>query len=436
MDLEENYKLREENDQLKSEIKLLKNKEKKGIERRNWYLRTVGNFFVGINLKESIKKSLEEFNERKKISPNTIADLGSNLIKRFTRIGLITLIPICLLCVQTCLLSIQNAKIGEQTILFDAQSDLIKNQNTLVKQQVLLSEASRRSAQTFIMGDVLSDINTELENVANKKRVLSSTLTGRIISLSIVMKPYKYLVRDTLINRPLSPERGQLLLSLLESEIDTAFLRREIFKKANFKYADLEGVVLKGKNLNDLDLSHSNLSESRLENCSLVKTNFSGNSNLTNTKIWFSNASKAQFFDCNCRGLSVIESSLEDSFFRGSDLQGAQFGSGTLKNSDFRKTNLNSIRLGNTLTVPILENLRVDREDWINYMVDSMKLKNGDNIKKIFYVQKVRDFGINIIDINGVKKNSAQNAPYRFVLKRKKISLEENNINIGFYPGT
>jgi len=437
MDVEENKKLRREINQLKSQIRLSRFKEKKRIKRRNWYLRTVGKFFVGVNLKESIKKTLEEFNESKKLSHDTIADLGSNLIKRFTRIGLLALIPIGILCVQTFLIHIQNTKITEQTDLFKTQTDLIKSQNYLVKQQVLLSEASRRSAQTFILGDVLSDMNTELENIANKKRVLSSTLTGRIISLSRVMKPYKYLVGETVINKPLSPERGQLLLSLLESEIDTAFLRIEIFKKANFQYADLEGAILRGKNLNDLDLSHSNLSNSIIENCSLFKTKFSGESDLTNAKIWFSNASKAEFFDCNCRGLSVVESSLEDSFFRGANLEGANFASGTLKNSDFRKTSLYSIRIGNFNSIPILENLRVDREDWIKYMVDSMKLKNGDNIEKIFYVQKFRDIGVEFYDVNGVKRNSAQNAPYRYVLKkRKKNNIEENDINIGYLKGT
>ena len=99
------------------------------------------------------------------------------------------------------------------------QNKLIEKQNYRVEQQTHLIEASRRSSQMFVMSDVLSDLNKELENPKNIDRKISKTLTGRIISLSSAMKPYKYLENDTLIKRALSPERGQLLITLLESNI-------------------------------------------------------------------------------------------------------------------------------------------------------------------------------------------------------------------------
>lgn len=48
-----------------------------------------------------------------------------------------------------------------------------------IQEQTYLAEASRRFAQRFIMGNILCDINTELETKKNKK--LSNTLVGRIV---------------------------------------------------------------------------------------------------------------------------------------------------------------------------------------------------------------------------------------------------------------
>ena len=433
----ENQKLQKENEHLKVEIDQWKNKEKRRAKHRNWLLRIFGKFFVGINLKDSIKKSISEFNDKKTLSHETIADLSANLIKRFTRLGLFTLIlsliPIGLLFLQSVLLYIQNEKITEQTILFDAQTYLIRNQNSLVQQQVLLSDASRRSAQTLIMGEVLSDLNMELKNKTNQEHILSKTLTGRIISLSRIMKPYRYLVNDTLISKPLSPERGQLLLSLLESAIDTSFLRIEIFKKGDFRYADLEGIVLSDKSLAELDLTGANLKNSKLQGCNIFKTNFVG-AELSNSSIYFSYANKSVFIDCRCEGLSIIESSFEDSIFKKANLEHATFSSGTMKGSDLRETSLEGATFGNFDVLPIFNNVRVDREDWLEYLHDSIQVRGDERIFQAYFIEKSEDKGVDFYDIDGNLRNSAESNPFKYLIKERADIIKENLIfKIGFH---
>ena len=149
------------------------------------------------------------------------------------------------------------------------QTNLFKNQNKFIQQQTHLAEASRRSSQMFIMGEVLSDINTELKDPLNSRDTLSNTLVGRIIGLSRSMKPYKYLVGDSLINKPLSPERGQLLIALVESKIDSTFFVDKILKGSDFSSAELNGANLSGANLNGVNLNMAQLNSANLKNANL-----------------------------------------------------------------------------------------------------------------------------------------------------------------------
>ena len=171
-----------ENSKLKERIEKLQKPNKKDGKKRKFLLKFSATFFAGKRLKDSIYNSIQEFNEYKRISLNTTSELIASLIKRLTRIGFMALLFALL-----------------PTTLMMYQNSLLKTQNKKIQEQTYLAEASRRSAQMFIMGDVLSDINTELD-VRNRSK-LSNTLVGRIVGLSRAMKPYKYLVNDKLIDK-------------------------------------------------------------------------------------------------------------------------------------------------------------------------------------------------------------------------------------------
>lgn len=76
------------------------------------------------------------------------------------------------------------------------------------------------------------------EVMDSTKFKLSLSLIGQIAALSQAFKPYRFLDRDTLIGRPLSPERGQLLVTICGLPLDTVTLER-IFDRSTFKEADL-----------------------------------------------------------------------------------------------------------------------------------------------------------------------------------------------------
>ncbi len=110
------------------------------------------------------------------------------------------------------------------TILLFHQNQLLTNQNEKIDKQILLEEASRRSSLNFLLANVLDEIDEELDDPKNTKRKLSSQLIGRISSLSQSFQPYRFIDSDTMISRPLSPERGSLLLALAKSDINTESL--------------------------------------------------------------------------------------------------------------------------------------------------------------------------------------------------------------------
>lgn len=266
--------LQKENEQLQSKIEDLEKVNQKSFDTKVSFVKWISSIFIGKGLKVSLNNLYKELPD--KVTKETLADVTANIIWRLTRIGLlaavIALVPICLLYQQ-------NQKI-------EAQNNLFINQNQLAKEQSFLAEASRRSSLVFMMSNIMDKIDDELNsNKANEEpyhesRKISNVTIGRLAALSQSMKPINYMDSDSIIGKSLSPERGQLLLSLAN-----CFLSKETYKsiyaKCNFEYADLKnarlnhlylkGARLKGANFSDADLSSINLSEADLSDC-----NFNG----------------------------------------------------------------------------------------------------------------------------------------------------------------
>lgn len=200
------------------------------------------------------------------------------------------------------------------------QNELIANQNTLVSLQNQLTEAQRRASLMFELSNVLDRIKDERDkyyenNKGNVKPwmdgppdpgnpvddtvavltrgaaenynqrwqkqrprrrdyggnaplfMVSDRLAGRIVALSRSLRPYRYLDDNgQLTPRLLSPERGQLLLSLLYSDIDMFELNH--FKPV-FDNADLSGVEL-----SELPIEHLVAKDANFVRAKLYKVQF------------------------------------------------------------------------------------------------------------------------------------------------------------------
>jgi uncharacterized protein YjbI with pentapeptide repeats len=175
------------------------------------------------------------------------------------------------------LLGEQNKKISQQTILLKSQTNLLQEQNSSIVKQTYLAESGRRSALIFELSNILDNLGQEMHDfyaqghdlkkmeasiyeqyiqpngkinfytvnqnegprlkemsiginfiadnigegiIFQLKPRLSKWLEGRIISLSRALAPYHYLnLAGELTDFYSSPERGQLLIALLESNV-------------------------------------------------------------------------------------------------------------------------------------------------------------------------------------------------------------------------
>lgn len=301
------------------------------------------------------------------------------------------------------------------TLMFlSRQTDAIENQTTILDQQTKLLEASRRSSQVFIMGEVLSDVHMELENPLNAKRTLSSAIIGRIIAVSRSMKPYYYLVDDSLINWPISPERGQLMISLLESSIDSTTLSY-ILSEASFDFSELSFYAFDGDDMSEVDLSGSDLSDSEFRNLTIDKgmytaTNFEDSefykvlihdSGFSETRLGAVEFTAVTMEACIFIGADFSRTEFRESYLTNSGCFGCDFSEAvfdeqtTIVNSrytecnftkaDFRGIRLRDVEFKNCR----MDSLLVDRFDWFEHMATTGGVRNIKELNRYYRLDSV-----------------------------------------------
>lgn len=312
------------------------------------------------------------------LSPGSIA-LGGGAI-----VGLLTMI----------LLSQQNRIIAEQTTRLDEQNRLISLQNNRIDLQNQLNESQRRAALIFELTSIMEALSEERrvwfesledeeqeivrkidELVTQRGRMLnntsfdfsahenetesllekapvfspSRTVVGRAVALSLSLRPYRFLDQSVpvdlnsslsdftssdnkveLIDRPLSPERAQLLITLLNSGVD---LEHFINAGVMFSQADLRNA-----NLSDLDISRVRLDGADLRSANCVRLR------------------------------------LEGAAFRGADLRGAR-----LDATVWRQAILPSPEMleGASLRGANFDGALTDDEDWLNKLSNVINPESG-----------------------------------------------------------
>ncbi len=368
----------------------VKSKLKTGKKATFW----IGRKYLGSDLSGSINDLTKEVAEGK-VTSKTIGNVITYFVQRFTRIGVFliiaSLIPFAIITIQTILLHNQNKKIDIQ--------------NKRIIQQTYLQEAERRSSLIFLMNNVLDKIDEELSQEKNPKRRLTPQLIGRIISLSKALKPYQYLEKDSIIANPISPERGQLLINLIESKLDS-ITYIEIFAKADFSYSDLEFVEFPYANLNLINLSFANLSNSNLEGVNFTGANLSNtsfeNSDLSYTKLVtgivendiekkyplniffkeikldFANFKYANLTNCNFSGSRIHHCNFDNADLRNSSLDLVDILNSSFNNSNLEEVNFIYSKFENSDFNGTLSS----KKDWDG---NSKKLKNWIEYINEFY---------------------------------------------------
>jgi len=216
------------------------------------------------------------------------------------------------------------------------QNSLLEIQNSRIQEQVYLEEASRRNNLVLLMDNVLDKVNEELNKADNTKKSLSRPLAARILALGQGFQPYKFYDYEAdSLTKPLSPERGQLLIALMASGIDSSTINiikyHSNFNNIYLKYSslsdqDLSDIRMFESHFNSVDFSDSKLESAFMPDCFIFDSNFTY-SNLQNVDFTGSKIRESNFCYANLQNASLIGCDLRNSIFVNTDLRGVQLGS-------------------------------------------------------------------------------------------------------------
>ena len=318
--------------------------------------------FLGPSLVNSLRAWLATTSTANPLPIEKTATLAAAIVRRILSVGFIglffaSILPAWLLWVQT---------------------EKLDLQNSLIKQQNVLAEASRRSTLTFEVSSILDEIDEEMDELgfqltadyrdghitasdfsgtnelppnlevdqtavgsqagtlravsdigsrprwrdrsAPPKFKVSDRLRGRIAAVSRSLRPYVFLLDNGDTSQvPLSPERGQLLLALVQAGVDMEDLNHS---SVTFQRAFLEEIEITGPQASVVDLRHvrlqgahikrsdiqADLTYARLDEADLEGTSLGGKLDAT-------------FFKANLRSARISGTGGD---FCGADLAGAE----------------------------------------------------------------------------------------------------------------
>lgn len=369
--------------------------------------------FLGQTLLKSSTSLFLEI-EKGTVNSNTLGQVFAHIIMRFIRVGLfgvlLTVLPMIFIALQTYLLSRQN--------------QLLQLQNEKIDQQTYLIESQRRNALVYELGNVLNAISEETNNGQSKD--ISDLLVGRIASLSRSFRPYRYFQGDSL-SKELSPERGQLLFSLIESELSNNTLTK-IYQRSDFSQSDLQGVNISFNNifrsgfslsesvnpksrrlasivpgstiqkevfLSRVDLSESDMREAQLQGVILKYTDLE-NTLLVDADLSSADLQGAYLFKTKCHHTLLLDANLQDAYMRGTQLTGANLSGANLANAILIDANLAGAQLNNTnLTNTDLSGTLVESASWFDELRElPIPPKGLDALRSQYEIVEINDRSI------------------------------------------
>lgn len=311
----------------------------------------------------------------------------------------------------TALLFKQNQLIAAQTDLLREQNVRIQEQTQLIQTDVQLAEASRNAALAVEITEIAAELGkvvdrvhgTELSNPVNvldPATDLDRSLFLRIVSISRALMPYRFL--DTglheedatdglrqalqrrrgdlgegypkleayfgwadrpegtwLVDRPASPERGQLLRVMVSSGLRNL----ELF---TFAGLTLDHAMLKSTDLSLITAQQARLSYADFSGSYLVECDF-GSAILENARFRLANISRTRFAALppdqvraplpaetglaltRLAGADFSRATIRDSDFSGAALMAASFDGALLDGVDFGGADLSAATLRGTV---------------------------------------------------------------------------------------
>ena len=292
--------------------------------------------------------------------------------------------------VQNDLLLDQNSKIAQQTQLFQKQNDLVGVQNLRLDIQNNLMEAERRGALVLIMSNLFDQIDVEIkeqkqrDSLKRKDFELSEILIARISSLSQSLLPYRILKEGKLTKELISPERGQLLLTLVKSKLSPDTYA-QIYSYADFSYSYLENMDLSGADLHWAELQNSKLNGASLANANLDLTHLE-DADLENAKLFNAELTATYFDGANLRNAKLNGSNLSSSSFNYANLTSASLVNCSVGGTSFVGAILDYTNLYGLKSVN-LKNLAASKSIFNPSGIDLKLLENLQNLNPCLFTK-------------------------------------------------
>lgn len=215
--------------------------------------------------------------------------------------------------------------------LIDQANDTFKEQLMQKKTEFDWEQALIQARQQANLGMVMESLFEQVhEDVSTQNGKLSPKTIKEIARISQSFEPYSYFDADSLTKQKLSPERGQLLLFLISSKMDTASFQQAI-SQATFAGADLEGAKLAG-----LDLSGIDLRGARLKNAELNGVNLS-EADLREGDFWGAHIRQGKLYKADMRRVDLRWAELVEADMKEVYLDGANLSNAVASKVDMRK---------------------------------------------------------------------------------------------------
>jgi len=203
---------------------------------------------------------------------------------------------------------------------------------------------------------------------------LSDDLINTITTLSYSFKNHREFDRDSKEGKSLSFERGQLLLALVATKMDSISWRK-IKENVSFWGADLSHANLEGKDLSGIDLRKANLQQANLQGINLNNSNLNGANlarcNLDNSKLF-----QAIFHNSNLNWAKINNAEMSFSKLDSSNLSSATIIKSNLSHSTMYKTNFNYALLNQSdLTGCLIEEASLVRTNFSNAILTNISIR-------------------------------------------------------------
>ena len=413
---------------------------------KRWMVGGAKAFIIGTDLNKAINQTLNELPNPTK---PTIANLGTHLVYRFTRLGIIglglALIPIVLLWQQNEKIEVQNKWIERQTILLDSQDQKFARQNELFYYQNNLFIAQNEKVDTQIN---LTRIQTTLLDSQNVKFGLQNHL---ITDQNDLFKTQNKLVYDqnqridtqtqllfdqneriNVQNNLIEADRRGSLVFLMSNVLDkvdeelkeqkdslqgqgieiTDSIKYSLSKPLVQRIIGLSRAlkpykILQGDTLSKEDLSPERgqlfiaLMESGLD--SITQNTIVENGNFENAVI-----GKINLQDASLQGANLQGANLQGANFSGANLQRANFQSANLSGANLQRANLQKADLQKAiLSTTNFQKANLSRANFRDAYLGSANLRDAKlPLATLSYVN-LRKADLRDADLRGVNLNDA-----------------------------